>query len=350
MNAKLVSFRKLLTQLFIFLLPTQLAYHFWPNWAIIYGLPVDYLAPAVYLSDLIALSLLVLWRVEEKRQNINKLFSSKNIGLFLVVFFIVVNTTLAINPIVAFLKWFRLVLLVLIAIYAKKYIRSVNLEKPLSFSVMLFSLIGIVQVVTQKTIGGPFSYLGERVFDNNTPGISLMSMFGKEVLRPYSTLGHPNALAGYLLVCLVLLSSYKTKDKATIVAIFLGALAFVLTGSLGGYLALLVLLVVGNRSRKIIKAFFLTGIIFSLLLPFVSNLNIEYLDQSSKERIALSAKAIKAASAKPLFGVGINNFVVFSAPEYGHNLRIFTQPVHNIFLLMPSVIATSLVSTGSSRF
>ena len=54
---KLDKVYHLLFQIFIFLLPTQLAYHFWPNWALVYGIRVDYLAPAVYLTDILVIAI-----------------------------------------------------------------------------------------------------------------------------------------------------------------------------------------------------------------------------------------------------------------------------------------------------
>src|SRR5260221_1150 len=46
--------------LFIVLLPVQLGLHFWPDWALVSGIRVDYLAPVIYLTDLIVIALLAV--------------------------------------------------------------------------------------------------------------------------------------------------------------------------------------------------------------------------------------------------------------------------------------------------
>ena len=47
--------------LFILLLPTQTSLHFWPDFAYVFGIRVDYLAPAIYLTDIVLFVLFALW-------------------------------------------------------------------------------------------------------------------------------------------------------------------------------------------------------------------------------------------------------------------------------------------------
>jgi len=42
-------------------MPTQLALHFWPSWAHVFGIRVDYLAPTLYLTDLLLIVLIITW-------------------------------------------------------------------------------------------------------------------------------------------------------------------------------------------------------------------------------------------------------------------------------------------------
>jgi hypothetical protein len=53
-------------------------------------------------------------------------------------------------------------------------------------SVVFFGLIGILQFVFQKTLGGALYLFGERSFNASTPGIALFSFQGKDYLRAYS--------------------------------------------------------------------------------------------------------------------------------------------------------------------
>src|SRR5476649_2203358 len=59
-KTKLTQFSKLLSYLLIFLLPTQLGIHFWPNFSLLLGIRVDYLSPTLYVTDVVILSLIVI--------------------------------------------------------------------------------------------------------------------------------------------------------------------------------------------------------------------------------------------------------------------------------------------------
>lgn len=56
---KEITKSKLLFYLLILLLPTQLGYHFWPDFTSVLGLRIDYLSPTIYLTDLIVLVIVV---------------------------------------------------------------------------------------------------------------------------------------------------------------------------------------------------------------------------------------------------------------------------------------------------
>ena len=45
--------------LLIIFLPTQLGYHFWPEYTRVFGLRIDYLAPTIYLTDLMMGALII---------------------------------------------------------------------------------------------------------------------------------------------------------------------------------------------------------------------------------------------------------------------------------------------------
>ena len=47
--------------LLLLLIPTQLGYHFWPDFAFVNGIRVDYLAPTIYLTDLLILGIGISW-------------------------------------------------------------------------------------------------------------------------------------------------------------------------------------------------------------------------------------------------------------------------------------------------
>ena len=61
LNKKLLLFEDFFFVLLIFLIPSQLAYHFWPNWAFVGGVRVDYFAPTIYLTDILIVVILALF-------------------------------------------------------------------------------------------------------------------------------------------------------------------------------------------------------------------------------------------------------------------------------------------------
>ena len=50
--------------LIVFLAPTQLGLHFWPNSALVYGVRIDYLAPTLYFFDLLIILYLIIQKFE----------------------------------------------------------------------------------------------------------------------------------------------------------------------------------------------------------------------------------------------------------------------------------------------
>lgn len=242
---------------------------------------------------------------------------------FFVVIFAVINILFAKIPILSFLKWLTVFKLILLATYIKTSDVS-GLKKiifqSLSSSVVFFSAIGIAQFFLQNTIGGPLYFLGERSFSVTTPGIALVDLFGKNFMRTYSTFSHPNSLAGFLFVSVLIILGLG-KQRAFWFAAPL--LAFVLSFSLGAFLGIALTVILVLINKKIIIALPMVLIIVSFLiglLPGKYFLN----NESFQERLLLTKNSLRIFSSNPVVGVGLNNSIALSG---------FIQPVHNIFLL-----------------
>lgn len=289
--------------LLIFFLPTQLGYHFWPNWAFVFGIRSDYLAPTIYLTDILLVALLLV-----ARPKINKIY------LLFILVFGVLNSVFSTLFWASIVKWIKVTELFLLATYVnqnKKLIKTPLFRKVFGVSLLIVSLLAIGQFILGRTVGWPFNYLGERSFNRQTPGISLQYIFGHEYLRPYSTFSHPNSLAGFLGLSLLLFGGVSLLPK------ILSLVSFVLSGSLGAFAALF--------SAVFFKRFSRVFLVVVLLATFATSFihttfNIESIDQ----RIAMSQVADKLILQKPLLGGGLSTFVVNSP---------IAQPVHNIFLL-----------------
>lgn len=292
-----VSLKRLehfLFYLLIFFLPTQLAYHLWPNWAFVFGVRVDYLAPAIYLTDLLVIFLIIL--------------SKTKINIFYLLpftFYAILNIGFSISPWVSFWKWLKILELIFFAKYIfnnKRLLKTRTLAKVFLTSLVLISAIGIIQFLVGGTLG--FTLLGERMFDLSTPGIALQEIFGKEFLRAYSTFSHPNSFAGYLFVSVVIFLPNLRKLKFFWPVVIIALVAFLLTFSLSAFIG------TGFGLPILLKG-------FDFSLPEI------------KERLYLVNISKEIISRNFLVGTGLGTFSM---------LNKMIQPVHNIFLLIFSEV------------
>jgi len=242
----------------LLLLPTQLGYHFWPDWAMVLGRRLDYLAPTIFLTDITIvltlggwfLSLVfsrllsfrptsrnlkmpdqvrhdkfksLIWRIIAVRKAHDKqqgCSCKKNLIVFLFLcLFISLNILFASSPIIVFFKWFKFLEFVLFGLYIVRTKPSFSRSLwCLSVAVLYSSVIAIAQFYFQHSLDGIFWFLGERTFDISTPGISRIQSLvfsisnfkfqisnSSEVIRAYATFPHPNVLGGFLAILLPLL-------------------------------------------------------------------------------------------------------------------------------------------------
>jgi O-antigen ligase len=213
-------------------------------------------------------------------------------------------------------------------------------------SLVFFSIIGIFQFIFSRTLGGPLYLLGERSFNVSTPGIALIQILGRNFMRAYSTFSHPNSLAGYLgLGILVLLFAYSKKELSRRgLGILVICLSFLLTFSLSAIAGIVICSVLYMLIRRkyfksaifyiILSAFLL----ISLILPFVSTIVTHYKlnpPPNISQRLDLSAVAGGMISQRFLFGEGLNTFVINEPTiQRGGSYIWILQPVHNVFLLI----------------
>jgi O-antigen ligase len=145
---------------------------------------------------------------------------------------------------------------------------------------------------------------GERSFTAATPGIAKIELAG-QIFYDRTVRFHPNSLAGFLLVGLILTLPilWQRSNRLAISYLLLTVSAIALAFSRP------VWLVVG-----LLPLFFLGG-----LAP-----------ESFTRREELAQTAIQLIKQTPFLGVGLNNFL-FRLP-----FTNFVQPVHNIYLLIAS--------------
>lgn len=347
MTKRLEFLERQLFFLAAFLLPTQFGLHFWPKFAFVYGIRVDYLAPTIYFSDLLIFFLLVLFFINDGKKFINFVKEQK-VYFYCLLTFALLNILFSTNNYVSFFKWLKLgeaFFFTLYLIFRKEFLVDKKFIKTLFASGVVFSLIGILQVLLSRTTG-LFYLLGERTFNLSTPGIALFTFAGHQVLRSYSTFSHPNSLAGFLgiLIILVFWKRPFLNNGPFYLGLLVILLAFVLTFSLSAALGLmfvsLIALFVEQKKwlRRVGSFILLSAILLSLFMPTVSSPTINFkLNNNITQRLELAHVSGKIISNNFFTGVGANNFISNSVKVVGLNNYIWAlQPVHNIFLFVLS--------------
>jgi len=315
--------------LLVLLLPVQLGRHFWPNWSYVIGLRIDYLSPTIYLTDVLVFLILFFWFADKlKTQNSKGKITTKNLKLIFfpisIFLFLLVNSFLAKNQGTALYKFFKILELSFLGFYvAKNKIKLSIIHFSLSIAIIYSSLLAIAQFIRQSSLNGIFWFLGERTFSAGTPGIAKAVVNGQLLLRPYATFPHPNALAGFLLISLILTVPYIYRKSKLLTAIYLLLAICVIVLTFSRSVWLVGLLIVG---LTVIRSKHLRVLNYGLVF---------FMGEALIQRAELNKIALQLIRQHFFAGVGLNNFIVY-LPRFWPNPNpiYLLQPVHNIYLLI----------------
>lgn len=339
----------LLFYLLIVLIPTQFGKHYWPDFSFVSGLRLDYLSPTLYLTDLIIL--LILFFSAKNIFKDLKLIRKKTKILIIAVFtLLLINITFSQSPLAGFyglVKAIEYFLLTIFIVFNFKKLSKNNIFISLVLALIFQSTLAILQVFNQGSLGGIFYYLGERTFTSSTPGIANASINGELILRPYATFSHPNVLAGFIIIYLLLALNVLTNNNKLffIFTALLSTTALLLTLSriaiaLWIFYLLIIFGITMYKKYKNTKlnvnkhnAVIVISIVLSTILIYGQTvyqrfLTTSFLEESFLQRQELILKSLDLFSKNPILGVGINNFY------YELISASIVQPVHNIFLLV----------------
>ncbi|MCL5970381.1 MAG: O-antigen ligase family protein [Patescibacteria group bacterium] len=213
--------------------------------------------------------------------------------------------------------------------------------KDLGFIVLLFSIgilgesfLAIFQFLKQGSLNSLFYYFGERTFTSYTPGIANVSLNGRLFLRPYGTFPHPNVIAAYLLIGLTLIIfnlkflilnqflSFNFKRIIFLLALFIGTIALFLTMSRVAIILWLIIfsfflfraIKAKSYFKFIFAIYFLLFAIFSLspIRYRFSEVNIK--DESVLKRQETIIQSVEVFKKNPIFGTGVNNYLINVKP------------------------------------
>lgn len=376
------QFSNLIFYLLILLLPTQFGKHFWPSFAFVSGVQVDYLSPTLYFTDILII-LLFLSTALNKRFSISHFsFSidfpfvklshrSRNAkwqmvnGKFalLVIITLIISTVFSKYPISAGYGTLKLLEMLFFGWYVATHVNKKNIKTIaflFCFPLFFESLLAIAQFAKQGSLDSIFYFFGERTFTGQTPGIANVSLAGELQLRPYGTFPHPNVLAAYLLIGIIFVSSSMyhvvSKKRAFVwITIIVSAIALLLSLSriailLGVVFGIFFIIQKLRFHKKKIKPIFYVLLPTCYLLLVLSPLGSRFTsfslgDEAVTQRAFLMQQATIMIAQSPLFGVGLHNFFYhLSSATLWQNPYLLLQPVHNIYLLIAA--ETGLVGLG----
>ncbi len=364
------TLQKILFFAFTLSLFTQVGKHFWPEFALVSGIRVDYLAPVLYLSDLVILVLGVVWGVGEigggKGFKFKQYFPFAPVVLLLVVELFVVRSVQ--THLYGVLK---LVELVFVAVYVKQNIR--DLVRPfviaLAVGSVLSSLLALAQFIHQGSFQSALYFAGERLYSTSTIGFATMRIGDNLLVRPYAAFPHPNVLAYSLsfssIYLLYLFPMFRRKYlfgiafgiiqigilvtfSRVLILLYLCWLAYFLFKNLFPSVILIRQLAEKNPNKILHsvqddkkKWMSILGVLGIGLLSFVYGLlyRDRFLDLLTRPRdLLFRVESIQAAfeiiKSNWLIGTGLNNYFYYMIDIQKNFSPVFLQPPHNIFVLI----------------
>ncbi len=326
-------------------LPIQLNKYFFTDSSFVLGIPIDYLAISIYLSDFAIILYLIIFVLDNYKKPQTLLAKSKNflIPLLILNIYFFANSILtskspqtSVFSSLKFLEFSLFTLFASVDFSDKKTIAKIKMVA--TVTLLWQSLLVVLQFLYQKSLG--LWFLGERSFDGSTPSIAQTSILERQFLRPYGTFPHPNVLGACLVFFLIIISADLFKNSQEItklkrlsyqkIAVGLSLVACLLIYSKTALFILILIPLI--YSKNIIISVIFIVLIIAIYINFISSSHIT----SIAERLILFQAAYKITLTNPLFGVGAGNFIaelaklnLISISE----VRLL-QPVHNVFLLV----------------
>ncbi len=358
--------QRLLLQLTVFLIPTNLAYHWYVQSAYLNGHLVDYLLPRIYLSDLPILGVILIYVFTNRNSIFKSIKSSIKLNPlpYTLLPIYLWNLTTSPAPPAGYWTIFKLIEFTLFGIaiinqYTKSQFLS-SIRTPLLFSLLFQIVTSLYQFINQNSLFGYF-FMGEPFLESI--GIVKNSYFGVLEVAPYGTTPHPNVLAGFLTVGYVLfllcsqnqpIFGIKKAAKLSLMGLILIILS--LTQSLvaiGCFFIGMSLFLIKNKLSNLnmrVSVQMLAG--SSLILsPLIVSLlyHSHYFPDSHSilARYELNQASIRLWLQHPIFGIGPNQFIShLPQTTLSGQKTLFLQPVHHLILLI--LVETGVVGLTST--
>jgi len=310
-------------------LPLSIFTTVWQNTYFLQGSYNPYLNFSVYLSEILIIATFVAWIGEQLLQSKKiKLHSQSWILAGIILSLSLISVLFSADKTASLLGQIHILCGLLVMILITHEVTSLQKTKQIFISALIFqSIVGILQVVFQKSIG--LSFLGESFIGTDVTGVAKLNIAGKTFLRAYGTLPHANILGGLLGIG-ILAAHDLPKHKLWQIGKILLWIGFFLTFSKGAIIGLFAALAI---TKKIPLKFSLS-ILGVGIIGFILKWDYFILSESFIERLQYIKISLGMLANEPV-GVGLTQFTARLAEFTDFKLQPWQyQPVHNIYLLV----------------
>ena len=363
-NLKIQKICNYLLYGFVFLIPWQTRYIY--KSLTLGGEIFEYGKLSFYLSEVFLILFIICYLIYiKKRKEPKEKISKATSIIFLFLLVIIISFFGALNKQVYFYGLIKLMeVIVLYFLVTKIKFSYLKLRISFVFSMLIHSFLGIYQFFSQSIFANKYLGIAEQV--SSQGGVSVLEgVFGR-LLRVYGGFSHPNILAGFLVVAILILISiyfdlvkseslFNRVNKKRKLVLFYSSLvilfsALILTFSRSAFLALflslLSLLIYSvfkkTETKKVVSILLILVLVSSLsFVLFNDFLKIRIQGQerlelkSSTERMVLKNQALELLNKNWFLGTGVNNYIVAVYEKVDNTLNVWEyQPVHNVYLLI----------------
>ena len=373
-SIKLRSIEKILFYIFLFLIPLQVR-------MIISWQGNDWDSTFFYLTDLLLVGVFILAAANTGLKGLR----FKKTDFFLLLFLFAAAISIFVSDdksisVFRFLKLLEFVFLYIYIMYRKEMLKSENLFGILFVSGIFQAILAIAQFFKQSSLGLKFIEAG--TYSPGAPGVATFISGAEKVMRAYGSFPHPNVLAAFLMLAIFSFYALWLKKQikplaaaGLIVLIFALFLTFSREAVFTFVVVSLVFFLVrffqlralshgeerlaaGKRTMALVLFFVVFSAASALyILPYFKTrfVEISLQEEAIDLRFFYNKMAVEIIKEKPVFGIGIGDFV-----NYSRNFPAFLraankianpgemtgqqipewiyQPVHNIYLLIAAEI------------
>lgn len=343
--------------LFIFSVFFPIRHVFLTEYSYKLGQYSDFTSFSLYLSDILVFFGFLCILLQKYLINKQKKQNFPIFSLFVIfIFWLILNLfyhhqTISALNIYFFSKWLEFVIvaygtLIISSLIVNSYKQA--LVKIFLLFISFQSIIALLQFIKQSSLG--LYRLGEQHISPTINGVAKLVVNGQTYIRGYGTFPHPNVLAAFLSVSILILLYFtlnpsKRSQFLYFFLLFLNILGLVITFSRAAIFSLCLSLIfvfsyliyknfnLGLLSKTALTIIFSFLISFLIFKPFlISRATVS--DSAVVERVEYNKIAKNMIISNSFWGLGVGESVLHMEQYSTADLKPWeNQPIHNYFLI-----------------